>query len=1036
MFLRQALRYRLSQTLVLAGVSLLIGTCAAFAPWFARAVEQTVTTEALTTQRLSAAWQLESRPPPSAKGIAESAPPEDLDQLIPADVRAGFEKPVHGLTVGLEYGVQGSSIDLTGAMIWREGVCAQLVLAKGRCPQGKFEVVASTADEKNFGSTVGAVIKAKTAGYAGGGTLRVVGVYRPVDPQAPYWFGRSPVGRSTAVADDVSRADFLITDRSTFAGPVWGHSSTSDSAPLPGVIRVDDLARLKELTTRVETHATELELYAVNNSGLPGVVDGIQAERRQAVTIIPLVMVQVALFGVVVLALALAAVVDQRRPELAVARLRGLGPARTGRSLAVELIGPVLAGTAAGMLTGFGLLLLVRATWLDNGSPLELPWTVLAAVGTAMVAGVALVLWAVRAVVRQPISGLLRRVVPRRGGGTVGMIDLGVVVVASVGLVAALTGDGRGPLPVLTPTLLALAVGLTFAHLLLPIAGLVSRRALRGGRLGLALGALQVSRRPAVTRIVAVVAVATALVSFAGQAASVAGHNRDLRAGYETGAEGVLTLQTADLGAFTSALAKIDPDRRRLTPVVMVFPPSPNTLTTMLVEPASFQRIAFGGERLTDEEGWQALRAPTEPQRAELRGTRLKVTATPGVTKQVRTPTADGVEPPPEPPAKSIVLQASIVSGRTGARYLVRFPPLPLVAGRSMELSAPIECQVSCRLLRLGVSRELADSSGVQGDVAISKLATDAQSSVPLGRSGDWPAIPQSGGENLGTVAAASGPGGGLRLRFISVGIELNLQHVSAPMPAPALVTPDYPMSDATTVPGLDGISVPIERVNRLRGPVPRFSQQTAVLDLENVRRLGGVPDDAMSDFQLWLNADGVAASDEIIQGLRDAGIVATLTDRRSDRIAGYGRSASALALQLTPVVGVAGWSLAIIVLLLMVVTTWRSRAQDYASLRITGVPGTTTGRAARWEQTGPVALAALLGSACGIVGAQIALPLIPLFAETSQPSPVPLDLATNWGVAFALWLIGTVVLTATTLLLGTGVNRRSAYARVREDVS
>lgn len=352
-----------------------------------------------------------------------------------------------------------------------------------------------------------------------------------------------------------------------------------------------------------------------------------------------------------------------------------------------------------------------------------------------------------------------------------------------------------------------------------------------------------------------------------------------------------------------------------------------------------------------------------------------------------------------------------------------------------MELSAPIDCQASCRLLRLGVSRELGDTGGVQGDVVLSKLSTDTQPSVPLGRSGDWPAIRQSGGDNQGSLAVANGPGDGLT-SVTSVGIELNVQHASAPTPVPALVTSDYSLSESTTVPGLDGISVPIQQVNRLRGPIPKFSQQTAVMDLENVRRLGGVPDDNMSDFQLWLNADGLANSDKIIAGLRDAGIAATITDRRSDRIDGYARSASALALQLTPVVGVAGWSLAIIVLLLMVVTTWRSRAQDYASLRITGVPATTTGRAARWEQTGPVTLAALLGSACGIVGAQIALPLIPLFAQTSQPSAVPLDLATNWGVAFALWLIGTVVLTATTLLLGTGVNRRSGYARVREDLS
>ena len=79
---------------------------------------------------------------------------------------------------------------------------------------------------------------------------------------------------------------------------------------------------------------------------------------------------------------------------------------------------------------------------------------------------------------------------------------------------------------------------------------------------------------------------------------------------------------------------------------------------------------------------------------------------------------------------------------------------------------------------------------------------------------------------------------------------------------------------------------------------------------------------------------------------------------------------------------------------------------------------------------------AALLGSACGIVGAHIALPMFPLFAETSEPSPIPLDLAINWSGAVILWLAGTVVLTATTLVLGTGVNRRAGYVRIREELS
>jgi hypothetical protein len=801
------------------------------------------------------------------------------------------------------------------------------------------------------------------------------------------------------------------------------------------VTGADDLDRIREATTTVNGNATELGLPAQNTSGLIGVIDSIQAERGQARTIIPLVMVQVALFGAVVLSLALAAVVDQRRPELAVARLRGAGARSTGRMLTVELGLPVLAGMLAGVVAGFGLLLLVRETWLNNGAPLELPLGVPIALAAAMVVGLAVVAWSVRTVITQPISTLLRRVVPRGTSRRVGLVDLCIIVVATAGLIAALTGGGRGPFPVLTPTLLALAAGLAFAHLLLPFAALISRQALRNGRLGLALGALQVSRRPAITRIVAVVAVATALVGFAGQAASVAGHNRDLRAGYETGADGVLAMQAGELADFITALDKVDRDRKWLTPVVLAYPPSPDALQTLMIEPDSFRRIAFLGDRLAGDEGLRQLRAPATPKPIELKGDSLSITASAGPMKTLAPPSVNGSEPEQGPPPRSIVFRAEVVSHRDGARYLIQFKPMPLVPGKSFTLTKSMNCAIAgCTLLRLGVTRDVGDTTGMQGKVTISKVSSDTQPSISLGRGQDWAQTKELGGD-LGNLTATDGTGGGLNLNLTSIG-EQNLQYRTVPRPIPAFVTPEFRDDGQLSVPTLDGIAQPIQKVDALTGPVNRYSDRTAVVDLETARRLGGSVDQGQTKFEVWLNAEGLANADKISASLTQAGFLPKLVDERSDRVDGYGRSASALALQLTPVVGIAGWSLAIIVLLLMVVTTWRSRAQDYASLRIAGVPATATGRAARWEQTGPVALAALLGSACGIFGAHIALPLIPLFAPTLKPSAIPLDLATNWGVALLLWLIGTVVLTTTTLLLGTGVNRRAQYSRIREELT
>ena len=1023
MFVRQALRYRWSQALVLAGISLLIGTCAVFGPWFARAVQQTVMTETLSGQRLSAAWQLETSP---ARSSSTNPQPEDLTKLVPADIGPLFTKPVLGIHSDVNW--RDAPEPIVSRLLWRDGYCAEIVVVAGRCPSGPNEVIVSKVDEKTWGLEPGKTLPVVPETSDVGGTLKVVGLYRPKDSEADYWFGRPPVGHSHPPIDkQPGESDYLLTDRTTFAGNTWIQHTTVDTRPAPGVARLDDLDRLEAASSAVKVKATELG--AENTSGLQGVLEQIRNERAQAATIIPLVMVQVALFGLVVLALALAVVVDQRRPEIAVARLRGSTARRTGRSLSVELGLPVLVGTLAGAPVGFALLLIVRATWLHHGSPIELPWTVPVALLAVAVVALGVVVLQVRGVVRQQISALLRRVAPHRRGRTLGMVDLAIIVLAIAGLVSGLTGSGRGPLPVLAPALLALAVGLTFAHLLLPIAGLISRRTLRRGRLGLALGALQISRRPAVTRIVAAVAVAAALVVFAGQAASVGEHNRESRAGYETGAEGVLRVNAGYLSKFTQAIDKIDPDRHWLTPVVVTRPPSPDSLQTMMIEPDSFQRIAYRGDRLTDAEGFRKLSAPNVPP-IEFRSTQLTITASTGTMTPVQPKTVNnGQQPVPQPAAKSVRVVANVVNLSTGARNLLTFPRLPL--GRQAELEAKIDCRDGCQLLRLGISRDLDDQAGIRGDVQIEKLSSDDHPSIALGQPEDWQPVkqPDSSQDSIEAVS-----GGALTLAVTNLGGDQLLQYASVPPVTPALVTPDYRYDASATTPGFDGAPIALAKLDRLDGPVNRFPLRTAVVDLETVRRLAGTVDEASTEFELWLNADGLAKVDTIVDQLRADGFAPELIDRRTDRIASYGRSASALALQLTPVVGIAGWALAIVVLLLTVVTSWRSRAQDYASLRITGVPASTTGRAARWEQTGPVALAVLLGSVCGVVGAQIALPLIPLFADTG--GQIPLELNTNWPVALLLWLAGTAVLATVTLLLGTGVNRRAGFARIREDLT
>ena len=1019
MFLRRALRYRWAQALVLTGVSLLIGTCAVFGPWFARAVEQTVMTETLAGQPLQASWLIATRGS-QQPGVR----PEQLDHLLPADLRPLFTPPVHGYYSDISWRLRTGDDANTTRLRWRDGYCAQLVVAEGRCPQASNEVIVSAVDKAAWDLGVGTRIRTD-------GLLTVVGFYRPKESRGNYWFGDYPTGHSRPPsAKDPGWADEMFTEPPTFTGSIKPQV-TSDTRPIPGVARLDDLSRMQDATRTVNGNAMELGVPAEVTTSLTPLIDQIQADRKQATTIIPLVMVQVALFAIVVLALALAAVVDQRRPEIALSRLRGSAARRTHRKLTLELGLPVFVGTLLGGPVGFGVLTVVRLTWLRRGAPLELPWTVPVALVVAAVVALIVVVLQVRTAVRQPISTLLRRVAPRGRGRMIGVADLCIIVFAAAGLFAALTGDGRGPLPILTPALLALAVGLLFAHLLLPIAGLISRQAVRRGRLGLALGALQISRRPAVTRIVAAVAVAAALLTFAGQAAAVGARNRETRSGYETGAEGVLRMNSLYLADFLKTVDKIDPDRHWLTPVVMSRPASPDALKSEMIEPDSFRKIAFRGDDLTDAEGWQKLKAPSTPAPIQIRSTQLTVTVSTGAIKAKVAKDTGGEQIGSGQP-KSVVLRANVVSHRDGSRYLVSFPPLPLPATKPVELRTRVECQAGCDLIRLGVGREPLDPIGLEGDLVISKLASDDRPSIALGAPESWQPYRPIGSDQ-GSVAAK--PGGALTIAMQSFGADQFLQYGTVPAVVPALVTPEFRYADkVTTSPAIDSSPMLLTRIDRLRAPVNRYGDRTAVVDLETVRRLGGAVDEVRTDFEVWLNKDGLANVDTITEQLAKGGLNAELVDRRDDRIASYGRSASALALQLTPVVGIAAWILAIVVLLLTVVTSWRSRAQDYASLQLTGVAANATGRAARWEQTGPVTLAVLLGTVCGLVGAQVALPLIPLFA--SNDGPVPLDHSTNWPVAIALSLGGTAILAAATLFLGSGVNRRSNFRRIREELT
>ena len=198
-----------------------------------------------------------------------------------------------------------------------------------------------------------------------------------------------------------------------------------------------------------------------------------------------------------------------------------------------------------------------------------------------------------RPTLREPISTLLRRVPPRRAGWAVGVVDAVVVAVAAAGLVTlASKGLSSGPLALVTPTLIALALGLVLAHVLIPVADAAARRLTARGRVVGGLTAVQVARRPAVRRIMAIITVATALTVFATDAIVVGARNREDRARVESGAEAVIITSTTDVNTLRQGVRAADPSGTVATPVVEVRQGSSTAMTTLAVVPDQFARIA------------------------------------------------------------------------------------------------------------------------------------------------------------------------------------------------------------------------------------------------------------------------------------------------------------------------------------------------------------------------------------------------------------------------------------------------------------
>ena len=1032
-----AVRYRRSQSLVLVIVSALVTTCAVFAPLFVRTLEQGLLQAGLVERDVADTTVVVR----AARTTAEpDTTPGDLVAVMPEEATRWFHDGVGMTTADTRVeprdGLQTSPLRLVA----RDDICAHVEISVGRCPEAAGEVLVSAPDATAWGwgpdrqfevvdpSAQPPVPDTPAAPVE----LTVVGVYESI-PDPDYWLrtqldGKSgfPLGQGDSI---VPAVDDFVTSEETFASG-WSEASASLEFPLDR--STVTLSTLPVISDSLEGIGRANENVTVSMP-VPDLVATVVAGRSIVRTLVPLLLAQLALLAVTVLALMAHAAVEQRRPEIALARLRGRSRDGGGRVVMAELSLTVLLGAPLGVALALVVGDVVRRTLMPAGVPFELRWPVVAAAALAVLGSLLAVRTVSRPVLREPVGALLRRVPPQASRG-LGLLDVVVVVVAALGVVAVVSGDVEGPTALLTPMLLALAVGLLGAALLRRLAARAGQLALASGRLATGLAALSLARRPALRHVLVVVTAACALATFAANAVVVGSDNRTARAELETGAPAVIATDATSPAALAAAVDGLEEEHRDVaTPVVIIRPRDPSAVPTLLARPAELSSIAYAVPTVGLEELTPPVAPSIQLEDGEITGTltweldEFRTGDEPvGKAPQSSTGIPGGdLSIDPEP------VQIGITVSTPDGEFLDRdLAQVPQSSAGTSQIRAPVLCPQGCRLAGLWVRGTDPWAEHVTGRAVLSDLVLGGRP-LELGGEDQW--LPAQGADGEGTQEL-SGAGNELVIDFDTTGRRVFSPVADVPTPMPVILAGEPP-ADATedgfTLIGLGGRPVASEAV-ATADALPALGGSGALADLDAQLKVGGAAPPG-SDLQVWLGTQDAEVLSAVERSLAAAGIPvspATTVEQATGR---YDASATGWGLLLGVFTGLMALLVAALVVGLVAVTSWRGVARDLAGLVVAGTPREVLRSAVRREQLVTVVAGVLLGTACGVAGSLLALPLVPLF---DRPAAVPApDLTPAWGIIAATALVALVVVGGVALLAARGIMARAVPERLRESL-
>jgi len=928
---------------------------------------------------------------------------------------------------------------------WREGMCQQAHV-EGRCPSAPGEALIDPTMlgtiREDVGDQVSVVYTATVTAKDGSERVvdfptdyTIVGTYTIDDPTDTTWFDPS-----RTVGDGTLRPPSLGSPNAPLIAPallVDPSSITFASASIAGADRPVDLDALDIATMDDASRQLTAWQAEVAEAGAPvlqpddlvsfdNLFTAVRSEqallsRVTLAAVVPLIVLALLLLYVLV-----ASAAEARRPEVALAKLRGFSTGQVVRFAVAEPVAVLLVSIPVGI--GLAVLAerVVGRIWLGATPFVVTPQAVASAVAV-VVTGLLATLVAVTGVVREPVASSLASRTRRPASSRWGLLAQGALVMLSAAAVVQIVTSDATESSSFVELLAPLFVALGLAVLAFVVLGVVARawarRTSERGGLAPFLASRRLVRRHDLALLVLPLLLATAMAGFAASAWKVADDWRVSKAAASVGAATVYYTDT-DPARLLWVARDADPEGRYLTAAV---PPAPRTedgARVALVDSRSFGHVA-AWDRSWSSSAAEAAALLAPPERdgpITFSGERLAIEVT-GIALRGR------LNFPLE-------VWLRYVPTDSGEERLAPIGTLPARGSASLD-GFVSGCAQGCSVEQLVVSGGSSSVTDAHGRFTIASIR--AQGST--GTTEDWrldapeawrPARPFP--EGVSPVTLEADPAG-LRVT-IAQGTPGVVRLTTTDLPeAPAVL---LTRGTVTEPPGADpgqtingasilGARTPMTLAGTT-GALPLVGNEGGLSDLQSALREYGDQAFSVSLTALLAAAD---TPESVLTQVEDAGV--SLTDRRTEaeELQTLRSDAFSLGWRVFLAVGVVTLLLAFLGVLALAIVQLRWRSYEVAALRVVGVRRRDLRRAIVAEYVALLGLATAGGAVAAVLSLVLVLPSLDIGTVGTYDPAV--DYGLRWLVIGGVLAVVLLVVLAIALWIARRTVRLGTPASLRQ---